>query len=60
MIVYVISKTQLFVRTLRNVTNIALGNTGIYTLTVMVGDTATYETYSSNDYYIQISILKEE
>ena len=60
MTVYVISKTQLYVRTVRNVTNIALGSTGIYTLTVIVGETSTYETYSSKDYYIQISILKEE
>ena len=58
MTVYVISKNSLYVRTVKFVTNIELDE-GIYTLTRLVGETETFDTYSSNDYYIQISILSK-
>lgn len=58
MTVYVIAKNYLEVRTVKFVTKIELDD-GIYKLTRVVGGETGVEPYSSNDFYIQISILSE-
>ena len=58
MTVYVIAKNYLEVRTVKFVTKIELSG-GIYRLTRVVGEETAVETYSSNDFYIQISILSK-
>lgn len=53
--VFVINKNDIGVITIKNVTNISYSN-GVYSITNGSGT----QTFNSTNYFIQISILKEE